>query len=492
MGDSEDDTRSGLGSMDDGDEFNYQDEGADMGSNNKDGVIENQPHDEALSLDGSSDDESVPSPSSQTNGADTLGASGGGKNGEEEVVENQPFDEAISISDDESVMSQETGSKASPDVAAPRGQGQQNLPDGEYSIEGMNMPGSHDGLDTPTRMPQGSDSSSSESDSDSDLDGGGFEEGETKFTGEEGGYDPKQFENLDVAEEIRNLFDYIGRYNPHKMELEPVLQPFIPDYVPAVGDIDAFIKLPRPDGKVDNLGVTVLDEPALNLSDPGALEIQLRHSSKTMHMGDAVVRSIDAAENNPKAIKAWVASIEEVHKKKPPQEVTYSKVMPDIESLMQVWPPQFEDELARCQLPSPQLDLSLEDYARIVCALFDIPVHDSITESLHVLFTLYSEFKNNDHFRNEMDAAAGNNGMNNDGGFQGMGGMGDSMLQGNPVTPGAFGDAPNYMGNTMGGLPGDPALMIGGNALSPLAPPGGGGVENFGDPDGGVTFHNAN
>jgi len=280
----------------------------------------------------------------------------------------------------------------------------QSLPDGEYSIEGMNnngMGGPHEGLDTPTRMPPGGsdDSSSSSSESDSDMDGGGIEEGETKFLGEEGGYDPKEFENLDVAEEIRNLFDYIGRYNPHKMDLEPVLQPFIPDYVPAVGDIDAFIKLPRPDGKVDNLGVTVLDEPALNLSDPGALEIQLRHASKTMNVGDAMVRSIAGAENNDKSIRQWVASIEDVHKKKPPQEVTYSKVMPDIESLMQVWPPQFEDELSRCQLPSAQLDVSLEDYCRIVCALFDIPVHDSITESLHVLFTLYSEFKNNDHFR---------------------------------------------------------------------------------------------
>lgn len=52
-----------------------------------------------------------------------------------------------------------------------------------------------------------------------------------------------------MSEDIRSIFGYIGRYNPHTIDLEPVLQPFIPDYVPAVGDIDAFIKLPRPDGK---------------------------------------------------------------------------------------------------------------------------------------------------------------------------------------------------------------------------------------------------
>ena len=53
----------------------------------------------------------------------------------------------------------------------------------------------------------------------------------------------------EVSEEIRSLFGYIGRYSPHTIELEAMLQPFIPDYVPAVGDIDAFLKLPRPDGK---------------------------------------------------------------------------------------------------------------------------------------------------------------------------------------------------------------------------------------------------
>jgi intraflagellar transport protein 46 len=229
----------------------------------------------------------------------------------------------------------------------------------------------------------------------------------------------------------------------------------MPDYMPAVGDIDAFIKLPRPDGKVDNLGITVLDEPALDMSDAAALEIQLRHASKKLDLGEAEVHTIENAENNSKAIKAWMASIDEVHKKKPPPEVTYSKPMPDIESLMQVWPPQFEDELNRCRLPSKDLDVSLEDYVRIVCALFDIPVHGSLTESLHVLFTLYSEFKNNDHFRNEMDAATGFSPMNSMV-------MGDNSMM---MAPAQFGD-------TMGGIAGDPHLIVDGSMLSPVMPQG--------------------
>ena len=33
-------------------------------------------------------------------------------------------------------------------------------------------------------------------------------------------------------------------------------------YISAVGEIDPFVKVPRPDGKPDNLGLTVLDETA--------------------------------------------------------------------------------------------------------------------------------------------------------------------------------------------------------------------------------------
>lgn len=33
------------------------------------------------------------------------------------------------------------------------------------------------------------------------------------------------------------------RYTPQAIELDHKLKPFIPDYIPAVGDIDAFIKV---------------------------------------------------------------------------------------------------------------------------------------------------------------------------------------------------------------------------------------------------------
>ena len=54
------------------------------------------------------------------------------------------------------------------------------------------------------------------------------------------------------------MFQFIGAYEAQIIEIEPYLRPFIPDYIPAVGDIDAFIKIPRPDGVVDNLGTHII------------------------------------------------------------------------------------------------------------------------------------------------------------------------------------------------------------------------------------------
>lgn len=46
------------------------------------------------------------------------------------------------------------------------------------------------------------------------------------------------------------------------------------------------------------------------------------------------------------------------------------------------------------------LDADLEDYADLCLGLVDIPLHKSRLESLHVLFSLYAEFRASQHFRN--------------------------------------------------------------------------------------------
>jgi intraflagellar transport protein 46 len=42
------------------------------------------------------------------------------------------------------------------------------------------------------------------------------------------------------------------------LELDAKLKPFIPEYIPAVGEVDAFLKMPRPDGQKEELGLKVM------------------------------------------------------------------------------------------------------------------------------------------------------------------------------------------------------------------------------------------
>jgi len=266
-------------------------------------------------------------------------------------------------------------------------------------------------------------------------------------------YNPADYKHLVVSSEIEELFQYITRHKAADIELETKLKPFIPDYIPAVGEIDAFLKVPPPPDttstmKLPSLGLQVLDEPAANQSDPTVLDLSLRAVNKAVIRGPPgghqTVGTIDYADKNPQRILKWVQNIEEVHRKKPPPVVHYSRAMPDIESLMQVWPEEFEKMLhtmaaesgatsgtaathpassptARSSTsssgggspssqpqppsalgilpPMSSIDCDIASFARMVLALMDIPVYDKLTESLHVLFTLYAEFQNHAYFQ---------------------------------------------------------------------------------------------
>nr|XP_019571906.1 PREDICTED: intraflagellar transport protein 46 homolog isoform X4 [Rhinolophus sinicus] len=237
------------------------------------------------------------------------------------------------------------------------------------------------------------DDDSPETDSDEDDD-------EVHGAPLEGVYDPADYEHLPVSSEMKDLFQYISRYTPQLIELDHKLKPFIPDFIPAVGDIDAFLKVPRPDGKPDNLGLLVLDEPSTKQSDPTVLSLWLTENSKqhniTQHMK---VKSLEDAEKNPKAIDTWIESISELHRSKPPATVHYTRPMPDIDMLMQEWSPEFEELLGKVSLPTAEIDCSLAKYVDMICAILDIPIYKSRIQSLHLLFSLYSEFKNSQHFK---------------------------------------------------------------------------------------------
>ncbi len=88
---------------------------------------------------------------------------------------------------------------------------------------------------------------------------------------------------------------------------------------------------------------------------------------------------------------------------------------------MQEWPPEFEELLSQVKLPTSDLDVGLKDFIRIVCALLgilflppipailfnrgrndcgkDIPIHNNnLSEALHLIFSLYASFKENQAF----------------------------------------------------------------------------------------------
>ena len=182
------------------------------------------------------------------------------------------------------------------------------------------------------------------------------------------------------------------------VELSTKFKPFVPDFIPAVGDIDPFLKPPRPDGEQEKLGITILDEPGKQ-SDPTVLEMVLRLQSKKANLPSMEVRGIEHADKKPKEIMAWVDQINQLHQNAPSAIANYSRPMPPIERLMEEWPTEIEELLEKIRLPTADLDVDLKQFARIACAMLDIPVYGNLIESLHVFFTLYSAFKENQFFR---------------------------------------------------------------------------------------------
>lgn len=103
-------------------------------------------------------------------------------------------------------------------------------------------------------------------------------------------------------------------------------------------------------------------------------------------------------QTNPRPLDSWVDSISALHRSKPPASVQYGRPMPSIDSLMQEWPTELEELLGRLQLPAARLHCNPAQYSDIICGLLDIPVYSSRVQSLHLLFSLYLEFRDLQHF----------------------------------------------------------------------------------------------
>lgn len=311
----------------------------------------------------------------------------------DDPVSDQAYDEAIPVETDDEEVSTPGSSEAGSPPAAKAGHGRSPPQKSQGSAMAGGKGRGDEGSDS------GDDSSDEGSSTSEDSSQGRSDSKPQTSALPAGAYNPDDFKGMKVSADIEELFQFITKYKPHTIELDTALKPFIPELIPSIGEVDAFLKMPRPDDEKSGLGLICLDEPTLNPSDPSILDLQLRSLSKHQDLEPMEVRSIENAEKNPKEIENWVKRIDTLNRSKPAPTVQYSKRMPDIEQLMQVWPPEFEEYLQQNPLPDmSDLELDLPSYVRLVASILDVPVYNQITESLHVIFTLYSEFKSNQHF----------------------------------------------------------------------------------------------
>jgi len=375
-------------------------DGRDKGGQNREKQLKNDKYDEAVEVSQSMDQSHHIAPAQAKASYDDKEyeqrtTKKTNEQNRSQTLLNKPFDEALEFS--------QSGSDESVDTRASQVK-KKKQQEQKSSAQILSSAPTKSNVQTPAALVQQEQVKKAQTkmtpkpssgDDDSSSDG----ENEESYDNLEGAYNPKDFEQLNVIAEVRDLFQYIERYKPQEVELDTPLKCFIPEYLPAIGELDAFIKIPRPDDKEDGLGLRYLDEPSSNQSDPTVLELQLRAKSKKLQYGDVAVRSIEQAEKNPSKIEKWIQDINELHRSKPPPQVNYKKNMPEIEALMDVWPEEFEALLGNTPLPSPDLDLSLAEYAKTLCTILDIPVYENPVESLHLMFTLFIDFRNNPHFQ---------------------------------------------------------------------------------------------
>ncbi|KAJ3135628.1 Intraflagellar transport protein 46 [Geranomyces variabilis] len=242
------------------------------------------------------------------------------------------------------------------------------------------------------------------------------------------------------ASAFTELFAFIDAYTPLETELPNTLQPFVPDYMPSIGDIDPMLKpappapppLPRGGAAaagstpaVPNLGIAVLDEPRLAQTDPAVLDLQLRAAHKATLGGGgnsaaptSKIRTLDLRSGpegaGARALGQWIKSMGAIKGHATAEAVHYSNKMPDVEKLMEQWPEEVESafKAGEVDIPPAEIDLPLPDYSQLMCNMIDIPVYPSPhgakrkdtetrahIEALHVFFTLYLEFNSSAHFK---------------------------------------------------------------------------------------------
>ena len=112
-----------------------------------------------------------------------------------------------------------------------------------------------------------------------------------------------------------------------------------------------------------------------NIQTNLVLDLHLRALSKSNALQKQVIRSLDAStlRKDAKPIEGWINNMKELHGKKPQPSVQYTRRMPDIEELMQVWPQELENAFQNVSFSTiPFLYITTIDLHNFINILFDL------------------------------------------------------------------------------------------------------------------------
>ncbi|EDW55639.1 intraflagellar transport protein 46 [Drosophila sechellia] len=220
---------------------------------------------------------------------------------------------------------------------------------------------------------------------------------------------PEKWEDLSVPGELKELFPYIVKYTPQTIDTPFHLQPFIPEFVPAVGDVDALLKVQAPpllqpqrqkelNDHLEKLGLWLLDEPSGAQSEPSLLNMKLRSvlsGSMGRNPRHASSASLVPTARSGKDIEKWITEVEQVHMT---QSMYDAQPRKDIDVLLEDWPRSFGDEetinaLDQAYRSCLQQNISVAEYVGVLCERFGVegPLESQADyiHNVHTLFALY-------------------------------------------------------------------------------------------------------
>nr|KAJ3423171.1 Intraflagellar transport protein 46 [Polyrhizophydium stewartii] len=232
---------------------------------------------------------------------------------------------------------------------------------------------------------------------------------------------PRSSASQNSNEEVAALLLFIDSFQPESTELElgSCLKCFIPDLIPAIGDIDPFIKARFSGMRLARRSahriLTVLHTRLAVADYHAAVDLALRAfalDSGTAKAGQ--VRSIEMHGSVPPAkhVDRWIASVKKVHEDSLRTATALDSLPCDIEALMAEWPTKINNVLSNDEitLPSADMDLSLPMMTQLLCNLLDIPVlagsavkdgrasRSALVRSASAMFLLFCEFRRSQHF----------------------------------------------------------------------------------------------